>query len=162
MDIVIFLWLQSGLRVVVIISLIGLDLLHGWEEYVVDSVFDKVLVPHFSFLLTDQIALIDQKKWPFLLVYFFHIFLQVFTSKEERVSAIHNLNDHVGSVNDSPKLFPDFDVLFVGGDLYFGIFLFDKSQCSSPVEVRLSFFLFELFLVQVFPIGSSWNLKFVQ
>ncbi len=74
--------LQSGLRLVITFCLICFNLLHGWEENVVDSSFCQILVPHFYFLRVDQIALVDQKKRFLFRIDFFHVLVQIFASEK--------------------------------------------------------------------------------
>jgi hypothetical protein len=72
------------------------------------------------------------------------------------------LNDHISSIDNSPKLFPDFDIFFIRRDLDLSIFLFNESKRSSPIEIGFGFFLLKLVFGEVFPIRSSGKLKFMQ
>lgn len=143
-NVVILIRFESSFWMIIVIDFVLFDLLKSWEEYMIDTHLDQVLVPHCYLLRTDKITLVYQKQGLLILVYLLHIIDQIFASEEQRVSSINYLNNHIRPVNYSPQLLPYLNVFFVGCDLYLGVFLLDLSQSSSPVQIGFSLLLLKL------------------
>jgi hypothetical protein len=89
-------------------------------------------------LLGQQIRLVDQQQalpdTPLLLVPhtdpdFGNVLLQILASESDRITTIDDLNDQVGSLNDSPQLTPDLQVSLEGGQQQ--TVLFCDSTCGE-------------------------------
>ena len=78
--------------------------------------------------------------------------------EEKRISSIDDLHNDIRSLNNSPELFPNFDVLLIRGDMNSVVRFFDFRKRLSPFNESKVFkmvqFFFRHFLC---PFGFSRN-----
>jgi len=127
---------------------------------VCDSLFIEVLIPVIDQFLAQVICLVNAKNKLFFLINFRNIFLQVSWIEKVWVSSVDYLKEEIWLLNDTPKLFPHFNVLFEGRNCKLDVVFFKVCDISPPFQKRdvflLSNFCFRHFLC---PMRPSWNFQ---
>ena len=125
-----------------------------------DTFLFEERIPVLNELRTQIICLINAKDKLLVSSIFFNILFQIRGVKEKWISSIHDLEQDVRFLYNSPQLLPNFNVLleWSNGQLY--IILFDGRNLSSPIQKRYIFLMVYFIRGHLFcPCGSSWNFE---
>jgi hypothetical protein len=104
---------------------------------VIDVHLLEVLRPVLAQLVSQVVRLVDQQHELLLapvLVHVLDVLLQVRRIVEVRVPRIHDLQEHVRFLNNTPELTPHVEVLLEGRDSQCHIVLFYSRDIPSPLK----------------------------
>lgn len=101
------------------------------KKAMVHSYAFEILIPLLSDFYRDQVALVDNKQ-KLVLPYLTCIGKEILTKEKERVSGIDDLDQNIAPFDHSPKLSPNFQILFIGSNWNVIVLFFDFCQSPPP------------------------------
>ena len=111
-------------------------------------------------LLSQVICLVNDQYKLFISFTFSDVFLKIFRIEKIGISGVNDLKENIRLLNNSPKLFPDLDILLERRDGQLDIVLLDKRKISPPLEESHILILLDLMCLHILcPLGSPWDLE---
>jgi hypothetical protein len=123
------------------------------EKNVINFLLHQFIRDHLSYILRNQVRLVKNKKTS--LIDLFDPIFQTVAPVEKWISAVNNLNNQIRSLNDSPKLSPNLEVLLIRSDSNVWVALLHISEFFSPTKEGLFFIYLLLVFGLTLPLRSS-------
>ena len=126
----------------------------------VDTLLFEIAIPMLYKLWSQIICFVNDQDKLFFSFTLSDVFLEIFRIEKIRISGVDDLKENVGLLNNSPKLFPDLDILLERRDGQLDIVLLDHCKISPPLEESHILILLDLMGLHFLgPLWSPWDLE---